>query len=44
MYTVSDAVEFGSAHKLILCTIKDEPFAVDDDCPYSFSLDEYFDE
>ena len=44
MYSVSDAVEMGGAHELILCLIKESPFVVDDTCNYSDRAEEYFDE
>ena len=44
MYTVSDAVEMGRAHELILCLIKELPFTIDDTCDYSERDEERFDE
>lgn len=43
MYTVSDAVEMGNAHELVLADIKLE-FVSDDAHPTSLLPEEYFDE
>ena len=44
MYTVSDAVEMGRAHELILNVVKDYPWVGDDALPYTGLCEEYFDE
>lgn len=43
MYTVTDAVEMGKAHELILNLIKQE-LVVDDNEPFTNPAEEYFDE
>ena len=43
MYTVSDAVEMGTAQELILSTIKAE-FVWDDSSQNTLRAEEYFDE
>ena len=43
MYTVSDAVEMGNAHELILSLIK-VVFVQDDDQPSTEEAEEYFDQ
>ena len=44
MYTVSDAVEMGRAHELILFVHKWEPCMSDDFDPWTCFCEEYFDE
>ena len=43
MYNVSDAVEMGAAHELILVLTKQE-FSEDDNDPRTEPAEEYFDE
>ena len=43
MYNVSDAVEMGDAHEVILILVKEE-FSGDDSEPRTEAAEEYFDE
>lgn len=43
MYNVSDAVEMGDAHEVILILVKEE-FSADDSDPRTEPAEEYFDE
>lgn len=43
MYNISDAVELGDAHEMILILVKEE-FSEDDTDPRTQPADEYFDE
>jgi hypothetical protein len=44
MYNISDIVEMGQAHELVLSLIKELPFTFDDDQPQTMPIEEHFDE
>lgn len=44
MYTISDVVEMGEAHELVLSLIKELPLQFDDSEPQSMPDQEHFDD
>lgn len=44
MYNISDVVEMGQAHELVLSLIKELPLQQDDTRPHTMPFEEFFDE
>jgi hypothetical protein len=44
MYTISDIVEMGEAHELVLSVHKELPLAMDDNEPFTMLEEEHFDD